>query len=293
MGSSAITSRVEGHIGTISLNAPERHNALSFDMAQVYARELVRLQAAGARAIVVDGGASPSFCSGLDLSLLGSEQLLGETTSSSGSKENSSRETDIANEVDDCEARSRLGFMSMLSCLQEAMTQAEKVPCPVIAAVHGACFGAGIDLITACDIRLCTENARLCVKEVDMAITADMGTLARLPFLVGDGVARELALTAREFDGREAKAIGLVSQCFNSRGEMMKKARDLALVLAQKSPLAVSGTKRVLLNQRGKTVEEGLHEVSLWNAATLVGSKDLKEVFKAKIEKRTPLFSKL
>ena len=313
MSSNHVQTEIEGHVGIVTFDNPRKRNALTLNIAEQYSQALIRLQKAGARAIVVTGGSSPSFCGGIDLSALSSPELgvatkdhhpssapsrQGTTQNSSSSR---SRGTETSNEENEepndgiwaCEGRRRLRFLQMLHRLQEAMTEAERVPCAVIAAVHGACYGAGIDLITACDIRLSTNDARFSVKEVDMGITADMGTLARLPFIVGDGAARELGLTAREFDGREAQRIGLVSRCYETRRELLEKAMELAKLLAAKSPLALTGTKRILLRQRGRTVEEGLHEVSIWNAATLVGSRDLREVMEARKERRNPRFSKL
>jgi enoyl-CoA hydratase/carnithine racemase len=173
------------------------------------------------------------------------------------------------------------------------MTVFERCPLPIIAAVHGACIGAGIDLIAACDIRLATENALFCVKEVELGLAADMGTLARLPGIVGDGVARDLALTAREFSGADALRYNLVSQTFPTEDLLLEGALEVAKKLAAKSPLALLGTKRMLLHQRGRTVKEGLDAVMVWNAATLPGSDDVNHVFKAMKEHKKPTFSKL
>jgi delta(3,5)-delta(2,4)-dienoyl-CoA isomerase len=192
-----------------------------------------------------------------------------------------------------CPARARLGFQSFLLALQDAMTACERCRCPVLAAIHGACVGAGVDLATACDIRFASACASLCVKEVDLGITADMGTLARLPGIVGDGVARELALTARAVPAAEALQLRLVSAVFADREALLEGAAAAARAIAAKSPLAVAGTKAVLLRQRGRSVEEGLEHVRLWNAAALPGSSDLREAFAARAERRPPRFSKL
>ncbi|KAJ9563949.1 hypothetical protein OSB04_009109 [Centaurea solstitialis] len=179
-----------------------------------------------------------------------------------------------------------------IKLMQEAITAIEECRKPVIAAVHGACVGGGIDIITACDIRYCTEDAYFSVKEVDLAITADLGTLQRLPGIVGHGNAMELALTARTFSGSEAKAMGLVSRTFGSKADMDQGVRAIAEGIGAKSPLAVIGTKRVILTSRDMRLNEGLDYVATWNSAMLL-SNDLREVASARTQKRKPSFSKL
>lgn len=257
-------------VGLLSLARPEKSNAINETLWEELPLGLQYLQRQGARAIVISGEGK-NFCAGLDVSVLEAE----------------------ASNSSDCQGRARLRFLSRLQALQDSMTALERCSCPVIAAVHGACFGAGVDLVTACDIRFCTADAKFCVKEVDLAITADMGTLARLPGIVGDGHARELSLTARLLPGEEAKTIGMVSACFPSRSALMSHALSTAKLIAKKSPLAITGTKRILLSQRGKTVEDGLRNVAMWNSAMLPGSADVREVFAARSEGRSPVFSKL
>ena len=159
--------------------------------------------------------------------------------------------------------------------------------------VHGACVGAGIDLITACDIRLATADANFTVAEVNLGITADMGTLARLPGIVGDGMARDLALTGRTISGEEAKSMRLVSATAPTQEALLAEAGRLAAALAAKSPLAVVGTKKMLLFQRDHSVADGLEAVAAWNAGQLPGSADLAAVLKARGTGKPPRFAKL
>ena len=173
--------------------------------------------------------------------------------------------------------------LALLACAQAAPTQhaltskhmqdfctcLERCPKPVLAAVHGACVGAGVDLITAADVRLCAPSAKFCVKEVDLAITADLGTLQRLPTLVGEGRARDLALSARTIDAQTALAYGLVTRVCESDSKFEADAVALAAQLAKKPRLALMGTKRIMLQGRGKRVEDGLTDVAVWNAAML------------------------
>lgn len=135
---------------------------------------------------------------------------------------------------------------------QESFNSLERCPVPVVAAVHGSCVGAGVDLVSACDVATCSADACFCVKEVDLAIAADMGSLQRLPGLIGAGRTAELALTARTFHGPEAAAMGLVAQCaaHGGRDAALQSATAIATAIASKSPVAVMATKRVLLHKR-------------------------------------------
>lgn len=162
----------------------------------------------------------------------------------------------------------------------------------MICAIQGACFGGGVDLVTACDVRFSTRDARFCVKEVDLAITADIGTLQRLPTIVGHGVATELALTAREISGEEAERVGLVTRAFADAGELSRGASAAAIAVAAKSPLAVQGTKAAMLHARDHSVNEGLEHVAVMNSARLT-SEDLTEAMSAKFQRRKPIFAKL
>merc|ERR1719289_753607 len=138
----------------------------------------------------------------------------------------------------------------------------EKCRKPVIGCVHNACVGAGVDLITAVDIRLCTDDSWFCVKEVDMGLAADVGTLQRLPKILGSqSLVNDLCLTARKMKSEEAKGCGLVSAVYQNREEMMFAAYEMARTIASKSPVAVQGTKQSLVYSRQHTTEEGLDHV--------------------------------
>lgn len=160
------------------------------------------------------------------------------------------------------------------------MSALEACSKPVIAAVHGACVGGGVDLIAAADVRLCSSDATFCVKEVDLAITADLGTLQRLPRIVGDGRAREWALTARTFGADEAERAGLVATVHDDAAALHAAAERLAGELALKPAAALVGSKRALLYARGRPVADSLEQVALWNAGMLL-SDDLLAVVRA------------
>lgn len=176
--------------------------------------------------------------------------------------------------------------------LQDAFNAVEQARVPVIAAVHGACVGAGVDLAAACDLRVATEDAYFQIAEVDVAITADLGTLQRLTHLIPHGILRELTYTGRRMDAEEAARIGLVNGLAADRDAALEAATSLARTIAAKSPLAVAGAKRSLNYSRGRSVEEGLRDVALWNAGTLV-SADLGEAVKARLAKQEAAFGPL
>jgi len=172
---------------------------------------------------------------------------------------------------------------------QEDLTAVAECPFPVIAAVHGWCIGGGIDLITACDIRVCSADAKLSVREAKMAIVADLGTLQRLPRIVGQGIARELAFTARDFGADEAKAMLLMNRVYADKEALDAGAMEMANSIAANAPLVVQGTKHVMDVCADRSVRDGLDYVATWNSAFLP-SKDLGEAVQAFTQKRAPKF---
>lgn len=176
---------------------------------------------------------------------------------------------------------------------QDSFTSIEKCPKPVIAAVHNACIGGGIDMITACDMRYCTSDAYFQVKEVDLGLCADVGTLQRLPHIVGnESLARELCFSARRLMAPEALSSGLVSRVFTDKDAMMEGALEMAMLIASKSPIAVQGTKVNMVYSRDHSVAEALNYVATWNQAMLQ-SEDVVKAVMASMQKQKPEFSKL
>jgi enoyl-CoA hydratase/carnithine racemase len=176
--------------------------------------------------------------------------------------------------------------------LQDCFTAAEEARVPVIAALHGGCIGAGVDLACACDIRIAAADAFVQVAEVDVAITADLGTLQRLTHLIPEGMVRELAYTGRRMEAEEALRLGFLNRIVSDREAAIAAGLELARTIAAKSPLAVTGAKVSLNYSRGRTVEEGLRHVALWNAGALV-SADLDAAIKARLERKVPDFRDL
>ena len=263
-----ISVEVEDRIGRVELNRPDKANALNAGAWREIGRTFDWLDnEPGARAVVISG-AGKYFTAGIDFGLIAS--FVGEAMQlPEGKKQEHLRRRIVE--------------------FQGAFDAVERCRKPVIAAVHGACYGAGVDLITACDLRYATEDSRFCVKEVDLAIVADVGTLQRLPTIVGEGVARELALTGREFDGAEAKALGLINRTYGDADALMSGAIEIAGQIAAKSPIATRGIKQVMNYCRDHSVADGLDYVATWNAGMLL-SVDGQEAFAAMMEKRDPAY---
>ena len=252
--------------GLIWLNRPEKRNALSADMWADLPSAAGELSAdADVRAIVV-AGRGPAFTVGIDLQMLGALAPEGES-----------------------EAARRMAVYKRIRELQATFTALADSPKPVIAAIHGYCLGAGIDLITACDIRLASTDATFGVRETLMGLVADVGTLQRLPSIVGPGHLAEMVYSGRDIDAAHALAIGLVNHVYPDGEATLEAALELAAAIAANSPLVVQGAKRVLRAGEGQRVAEGLDYVAVWNAAFLL-SDDLTEAMTAFAEKRKPEF---
>jgi enoyl-CoA hydratase/carnithine racemase len=186
-------------------------------------------------------------------------------------------------------AKPRMELHATILRLQGTLNAVAACPVPVIAAVHGWCIGGGVDLISACDVRYASADARFSVRETKIAIVADLGSLQRLPPIIGQGHTRELAFTGRDVDAEHARRIALVNDVFDDRDALFAAAERTAREIADNAPLTVRGVKRVLDFGRDRRVADGLEYVAAWNSAFLA-SEDLGEALGAFMEKRLPRF---
>ncbi|KIK64045.1 hypothetical protein GYMLUDRAFT_40275 [Collybiopsis luxurians FD-317 M1] len=188
-------------------------------------------------------------------------------------------------------ARIALDFQRQIKPFQEAITAPQRCLFPVIAAVHGMVVGLGVDMISACDIRYAASNTRFTIKEIDIGLAADMGTLAFLPKITGNlSFIREMSYTTQWFPASKAEQVGLVSKVVQGgREEVVAAALELAKLIATKSPIAVTGTKRLISHAIDHSVAENLEYTKIWNSAMLQ-TKDMLETLESTKAKRPGKF---
>lgn len=266
----SVTVEISGHVAQVTLIGPGKGNA----MGPAFWSELPEVFAAldadrDVRAIVLTGSGR-NFSYGLDLAAMGGTMapVLAEGA----------------------QARPRAEFHAEILRMQKATNAVADCRTPTIAAIHGWCIGGGVDLIAAVDIRYASADAKFSVREVKLAIVADMGSLARLPLILSDGHLRELALTGRDIDAARAEKIGLVNDVHADAEACLAAAHTAAAEIAANPPLTVEGVKDVLDQQRIDRVSASLRYVATWNAAFLA-SKDLTEGISAIFAKRKPEFT--
>lgn len=263
-----IKVEVVNKVAYATMNRPEKANALNGKLWFEIGDLAKWVDSTPDVRVLVLRGAGKHFTAGIDFELI--MQIMGETAHLP-------------------EGHKQEALRAKILELQGAFTALENCRKPVIAAINGSCIGGGIDLITACDIRYACADAKFSVKEIDLAIVADIGTLQRLPPIVGEGNARELAMTGRKFDAVQAKSMGLLSDVFEDADALASSVKEIAEQIASKSPLTQRGIKHVMNHCRGKSVSEGLNYVATWNAAMLM-SADAQEAMAAMMQKRTPDF---
>lgn len=263
-----LTVTLEDHIATVRLNRPEKANAMNAIMWQEIRKAFEWVDSTPDARVAILQGEGKLFTAGIDLKMM---MGLGPQ---------------IQN---DCDGRTREALRQVILDLQDTLTSLERCRKPVLAAIHGGCVGGGIDLITSADMRYASSDAYFTIKEIDIGMTADVGTLQRLPRLIGEGMARELAYTGRHFSAAEALEMRLVNRVFDTREALYAGVREIAASIAAKSPLSIRGTKEMISYARDHSVADGLNYIATWNAAMLM-SKDLQEAMMANMDKRQPVF---
>jgi enoyl-CoA hydratase len=261
--------RVERHgsVAHVQIDRPHKRNAMDAAFWSQIEQIFMALDEDDSVRAVVLSGAGAHFSAGIDLSFL----------------------AQLAAELGPDVGRNARLLRRRIQGLQAALTSVEHCSKPVLAAIQGYCIGGAVDLIAACDMRYCSEETRFSIKEVDMGMAADVGTLQRLPRIIGDGMLRELAYTGREVHAAEALQLGLVNRVFSTPAALLEAVLALATEIASKSPLAVAGTKRMLSYMRDHSVADGLDYVATWNAAMLQ-SIDLKVAMAATLSKQPARF---
>ncbi|KAI0479806.1 enoyl CoA hydratase-like protein [Xylaria cf. heliscus] len=269
-----ISSPVE-HVAHVETNRPEKLNAFFEDMWLELGQIFRKLSHdSGVRAVIFSAVGEKAFTSGLDVHAASQGPILSQDGTSDGSR------------YATCVRRSIYEF-------QDSIGAIEKCEKPVIVVMHGISIGLAIDMACCADVRICSKDAKFSVKEVDIGMAADIGTLSRLPKIVGNhSWVKDVCLSARFFDATEALAIGFVSRVLENKAQAIDAATKLATLIASKSPVAVQGTKEILNYSRDNSVANGLRYTAVWNAAMLQ-SNDLKAAMLSGIKKTKPRFEKL
>lgn len=264
-------TRPSPHVALVSLNRPQKLNAMSLKLFEELEQTMENLSADPDIRCIIIAGNGRAFCAGIDLNALMS---LSNTTT-----------------LDP--ARIALRLRSKITKLQRPINSIEECDKPVIAVVHGYCLGAGVDLITACDIRICASDAVVSIREIEIGMTADIGTIQRLPKVVGNiSWVREMIYTGRNANADEATKVGLFSNCLETKEKALQAALDLANTIASKSPVAVIGSKKTLNFSRDHSVTEGLEFITNWNACALQCT-DLVSGVTAQLQKTKAIYPKL
>nr|WP_269136123.1 crotonase/enoyl-CoA hydratase family protein [Pseudomonas shirazica] len=265
---SAFKVELTNSIAHVQINRPDKRNAMN----AAFWEEIIDIfrwvdDTDAVRAVVISG-AGKHFSAGIDLMMLAS----------------------LAGQMGKDVGRNARFLRSTILRLQASFNAVDKCRKPVLAAVQGYCIGGAIDLISACDMRYCSSDAQFSIKEIDMGMAADVGTLQRLPRIIGDGMMRELAFTGRNVEAEEALRIGLVNRVYDDQAALMDGVFAIAGEIAAKSPIAVAGTKEMLSYMRDHRIDDGLEYIATWNAAMLQ-SEDLRVAVAAHMSKQKPTFA--
>ncbi len=277
MSYSCFDVEIVDKVAHLRLSRPDELNT----MTPAFWRELPEivngLDAAGSARAVVISSTGRHFSAGMDLSVFTGGGAVGAGGSDAASVEM---------------GRQRANLRLTAMALQESFTCLERARMPVIAAVHGGCIGGAVDMVTACDMRYATADAFFCIQEINIGMTADVGTLQRLPKIIPEGVAREYAYTGRRMSADRAREVGLVNEVFATHDELVGGALDVAREIASKSPLAVWGSKETLNYGRDHSVADALNYIATWQTG-MFQPADMMEAFAAKGDERAPEFQDL
>lgn len=278
MGYECFDVEIADKVAHLRLNRGDELNT----MVPAFWRELPeivnRIDAEGSARVLVISSTGKHFSAGMDLSVFTGGGALG------GGGGSDAEPVEIGRQ----RGNLRLGAKA----LQESFTCLEKARMPVLAAIQGGCIGGAVDMVTAADCRYATADAFFCIQEINIGMTADVGTLQRLPKIIPEGIARELAYTGRRMPAQRAAEVGLVNQVFASHDDLLAGVMEIAAEIASKSPLAIWGTKESINYTRDHSVADSLDFIATWQTG-MFQPADMLECFTAKSEKRLPQFQDL
>ena len=262
----------ENGVGHLVLNKGEDLNKMTMNFWYELPKILDEIDKDASLRVLILTSTGKHFCAGMDLKNFGT---LGN---------DAEKKTNVPDK-----ARIGENLYRVAKELQDMLSKLEKLRIPVLAGIQGGCIGGGLDLVTAADMRFASKDAFFCIQEVNIGMAADIGTLQRLPRVIPEGKVRELAYTGRRMPAEEALETGLVNKVYESQEDMVSGLKEMAAVIASKSPLAVYGTKAILNFSRDHTIAEGLEYNALWSGAMLP-QEDMAEAMMSNMEKRDPEF---
>ena len=269
MNSTCFKVSIENNIAHLVLNRPEKRNSMIPEFWDELPGIIQRIDENSLARVIVISSTGPHFTSGIDTSVFGNPE----------EASNNPAQQKKLNKVHGAKLYDTVKYLQKtFSCLEESRI-------PVLAAVQGGAIGGGVDLITACDMRYMTENAFLSIFEINIGMTADVGTFPRIAKLLPEGVAKELAFTGRKMSANEAKELGLVNRVFQNQESMLQGVMDIAKEIATKAPLAIYGTKRIINYSRDHNTSDTLDYIGIWNASMLQ-QDEIREAMGANKEKR-------
>lgn len=277
MGHKCFDVQIDNKVARIILNRPDKRNSMIPEFWDELPAIVEEIDGGSKARVIVISSTGPHFCAGLDLSAFGGGVAGPELSDEQKRQRRLTRGASFYSNV--------RRMQRSLSCLEEARI-------PVLAAIQGGAIGGGVDLVTACDIRYATQDAFVCIQEINIGMTADVGTFPRLVKLIPEGVVRELAYTGRRMPAAEAQAVGLINQVFADQKSMLQGVMDVAHQIAEKAPLAVYGSKRMITYARDHSTADGLDYIGIWNASFLQ-PEEMGEAMAANAQKREGDFVEL
>jgi enoyl-CoA hydratase len=268
-----------GKVAHLRLNRPDELNSMTREFWSELPALVKELDDDGSVRAIVISSTGKHFSAGMDLAVFtgGGGDALGGQAADGGRAE---------------EGRIRARLMQSVLLLQRSFTALEEVRVPVIAAIQGGCIGGAVDMVCAADIRYATEDAFFCIQEINIGMTADVGTLQRLPKIIPEGIAREWAYRGNRVPASRAAEVGLVNQVFPDHESLVAGALEVAQEIASKSPLAIWGTKEMINYARDHSVADSLRHMAAWQSG-MFQPGDMIETFMAKGEQREPEFPDL
>jgi enoyl-CoA hydratase len=266
-----LTVEISNKVAHIVLNRPDELNSMNVDFWHEFPHVINDINNKSAARAIVISSTGKHFCAGMDLAVF----------STNGANDN----IELGRKHDQ--------LRRLVLKLQECFTVLETARMPVLMAIQGGCIGGAVDMVTAADCRYCTRDAFFSIEETKLGMTADVGTLQRLPKLISIGLVKELAYTGRRMPAEEAKQAGLVNQVYDTQASMITAVLAIAAEIAARSPLAVTGCKAMINYARDHSVQDSLNYMSVWQSGMFQPQNDMMEIFTAKAQNRAPEFAEL